>query len=47
MGNYDSYIIQKILFLTSRYYLLPWSIHRIYYAAPKMFKMFESTAVVV
>ena len=45
MGSYDSYIIHKILFLTLRYNLLLWSIHRIYYAVLKMFKVFGSTAV--
>ena len=46
MGKYDSYIIQKILFfLRLHYYFLLWSIHRIYYAVLKMFKIFDSTAV--
>ena len=45
MGKYDSYIIQKILFLRLHYYLLLWSIHRIFYAALTMFKTFDSIAV--
>ena len=45
MGKHDSYIIQKILFLKLYYYLLLWSIHRIYYAALKMFKIYDMTDV--
>ena len=44
MGKHGSYIIQKILFLRLHYYLLLWSIHRIYYTALKMFKIYNSTA---
>ena len=42
MNKCDSYIIQKILFLRPHYYLLLW---RIYYAALKSFKIYDSTAV--
>ena len=35
MGKYNSYIIQRFLFLRLDYYILLWSIHRIYYAALK------------
>ena len=42
MGKYDSYIIQKILFLRLHYYLLLW---RIYYAALKRFKVYDSIVV--
>ena len=45
MGKYDSYIIREILFVRPHYYLLLWSIHRIYYAALKMFKIYDSTDV--
>ena len=45
MCKYDSYIIQKTLFLRLHYHLLLWSIHRIHYAAIKMFKISDSTAV--
>ena len=45
MGKYDSYIIKKFCFLKLHYYFLLWSIHKIYYAALKMFKIFDSTAV--
>ena len=45
MGKYDSYITQKILFLRLHYYLSLWSIHRIYYAALKMIKTYDSTAI--
>ena len=45
MGKSDSYIILKILFLSLHYYISLWSIHRIYYAALKMFKICDSTAV--
>ena len=31
--------------LRFHYYYLLWSIHRIYYAAPNMFKIFDSAAV--
>ena len=37
MDKYDSYIIQKIMFLRLHCYLLLWNIHRIYNAALKMF----------
>ena len=45
MGKCDSCIIQKIMFLWLHYYLLLWSIQRIYNASLKMFKIFDSTAV--
>ena len=45
MGKYDSYIIKKIQLLRLHYYLLLWSIDRIYYAALKMFEIFDSSAV--
>ena len=45
MGKYDSYIVQKIQFLKLHYYLLLWSIHRNYYTALKMFKIFDSMSV--
>ena len=38
-------LFKRFCFLTLRYYLLLWSIHRIYYAALKMFKIFDSAAV--
>ena len=46
MGKYDSYIIQKILFLGSIiiFHVL-WSSHRIYYAAINMFKIYDSNSV--
>ena len=45
MGKCDSHIITNFRLLRLHYYLLPWSIHRIYYAAPKMSKILDSTAV--
>ena len=45
MSKYDGYIIQKIQFLRLHYYLLLWSILRIYYTTLKMFKIFDSTTV--
>ena len=45
MSKYDSCIIQRILFLMLHYYLLLWSIQRIYYAALKMFKKYDGTYV--
>ena len=38
-------LLKRFCFLKLHYYLLQWSIHRIYYAALKMFKIFDSTAV--
>ena len=42
MRKYDSCIIQKILFLRRHYYLLLW---RIYYAALKRFKIYDSITI--
>ena len=36
---------KRICFLRPHYYLLLWSIRRIYYAALKMLKIYDSTAV--
>ena len=35
----------RLFLLRFHYYLLQWTIHRIYYATLKMFKIFDSTAV--
>ena len=44
MGKYGSYvIIQRILCLRIHCYILLWSIHRICYAALKMFKIYYLT----
>ena len=45
MGKYDRYIIQRFCLLRFHYCCLLWSIHRIYFGAPMMFKMFDSAAV--
>ena len=45
MGKNDSYIIKRFCSLRLHYYLLLWSICRIYYAAPEMLKISDSTAV--
>ena len=45
MGKYDSYVIHKIMFFKASVLFLLWSVHRIYYAASKMFKIFDSTTV--
>ena len=44
MGKYDRYIIQKILAPLSSFTVE--SIHRIYFAALKMFKIYDSIVVV-
>ena len=36
---------KRFCFLRLHYYLLLWSIHRIYYVALKMFKIYDSTTV--
>ena len=36
---------KRFCFLRLRYYFLLWSIHRIYYAALKVFKMYDSASV--
>ena len=45
MGKYDKHIIEMILFFKQHYYLLLWSIHIIYNATLKIFKIYDSTAV--
>ena len=38
-------LFKRFCLLRLHYCLLLWSIHRIYYAAPKLFKIFDSTVV--
>ena len=38
-------LLKRFCLSTLYYYLLLWSVHRIYHAALKMFKIYNSTAV--